>query len=189
MKKLLSLSILAATLASTAVFAAPGNSGPNVGGKDVLLVQKQNAAPNVLAFAAIAQNAIDNSSPANTILKANFVLDQQQNLKQGVLVLANALQPNDNEAIQAAIVSSVRDANGPNGAGWKFVKFEAGQGNGNIGVVYFIDGRKDNNTVKGIAIHAEHNQVTFTQVAAAKAIADELTNSKNRAALVTAVAE
>ena len=190
MKKLLSLSILAATLASTVAFAAPGNMGgnPSVGGnapaaaKDVLLVQKHNAAPNVLAIAAIAQNAINDSAPGNTVLKADFVLDKQQNLKTGVLVLANPLQPGDEEAIQAAVASSVRQANGSNGAGWMFVKFEAGQGN-NIGTVYFIDSRQGNDAVKGIAVHAERSQVTFAPAPAKQEVVSELTDSKKKAAL------
>lgn len=188
MKKLLTISVLAASLVSATAFAAPtkammaesnANNTP-----DVLLVAKNQASPSFLKLMTIAQDAINHATPGNHLLKADFLFDTNDNLKHGKLVLSQALQSNDHEAIQAAIAQGVRQAIGSDGAGWKFAKFVAGNSGSDIGTLYFISSKQGHDEVKGIAIHAERTEVDFKQVKADNAIVSELTDSKNHAPLV-----
>lgn len=190
MKKLLSLSVLAAALVSTVAFAAPvkaalvaGNATPAT---PAVLLVKQDAASNVLATVAIVQTALNNSNPGIEVRKVNFVVDNNNNLNQGLVVVSRKIEANDVDALRVAVAAGTRQATGKNGANWQAVKFVASNNGPDVGTIYFIDSREGNNDVKGIAIKANNNQVTFTQVKAAEAIVSELQDSKKKASLVAA---
>lgn len=190
MKKLLSLSVLAAALVSTVAFAAPvkaalvaGNATPAT---PAVLLVKQDAASNVLATVAIVQTALNNSNPGIEVRKVNFVVDNNNNLNQGLVVVSRKIEANDVDALRVAVAAGTRQATGKNGANWQAVKFVASNNGPDVGTIYFIDSREGNNDVKGIAIKANNSQVTFTQVKAAEAIVSELQDSKKKASLVAA---
>lgn len=183
MKKLISVSILAAALASTVAFALPGPGGNNAPAAPAKaqLIQSQSQAPNLAVFTRIAQTAIDSSTGGNTLVKANFVFGDNNQLSNGTVVFAKVIQSNDNEAMQAAFVSAVREAVGSNGAGWKFAKFVASNNaaNGNIGTLYIVNAKQDDNHVQAIAISVQGKTISLAQAAPSKAIASELLGAKS----------
>ena len=188
MKKLLSLSILAATLASTAAFAQPvpvvaGAMGNNEPTK--LVISQKASGPTVELFQIV--QTLNSSVTNNNHLKAIVInLDDQGNFSKAKLTLVQALADQDHDAIQAALMSSARTTN--HNLGWQAVKVVAGNGS-TLATIYAIDSVQDSNNVHAYLIHNERNQVTITEVKADQAQASELQSAKNGANLNPVVAK
>lgn len=180
MKKLLTISILAATMASTAAFAGPmsGPDGDNAG--KTLFVQSQQANPAAAQFLMIAQKLSDSTTRDNKAQKIAIDLDNDGHFSKGTLVLAHSIAQNDHDALVVAAMSSAREVNQL--LGWNEIKVVAGSGS-TLLTVYTIDGVQDSNKVHAYAVSTMGNRVTVKEVQAQKDVVAELTEGKIKAKL------
>ncbi|MES2205148.1 MAG: hypothetical protein V4496_08040 [Pseudomonadota bacterium] len=187
MKKLLSLSILAATLASTAAFAGPGQAAAvanAAGGKDAptaLLVSKHAAGPTIEGF-QIAQTLVDSTSHnGNHATAIKIDLKNSGGFDKLTVELVKTLESKDYDAVQAALMSSARSTN--KNLGWTAIVVETGNG-ATVATISTIDNRQGVDKVHAYVVHTERNQVTVSEVQAKQAVVEQLTSNKTKAKLV-----
>lgn len=187
MKKLLSLSILAATLASTVAFAVPGNTRDNGQGnnstaaKMVILASERASAPTIQML-KIAQTLVNNLDGSSNYLKAVAIeLDPHGGFDAGHLVFAEKLSQTNVDAVQAAFLSAVRTAN--QNLGWTQCVAEAGNRNTSV-TLTCISSEQNNDNVKAFAaVKQANNGIDIVNVKADQAIAKQLESAKNGAHL------
>ena len=163
MKKLLTLSVLAATLASTAVFAQQQMAAPNLDGKvrpGMGTLGDQNVAPFLFVSKKASQPTIEGFKIAQTLInalagqeikakKAVIVFDKDGSPLKANIDLEKALTAKAINALQEAGLGLVRLSNNELG----YTGLVAAAGNGKtILTLSAISQAKDDNTVATIAV-------------------------------------
>jgi len=192
MKKLLCLSVLAATLASTAAFAGPDSSpGAKAAAKAVAgqgnnpgvvkLVVSNNAGPGVAAVLA-ALNSI--SPDAIQVKTINFGFDKRGGLTAGKFELYSALTDTSVSKLATAIMSNAQAFN--QGLGWKACVAVLDNA---IPTVTCINSTQDSPLVHAYAVNAvkDSSTIIVKEVKAKQDVVAELTSAKKRAKLIVAV--
>ena len=187
MKKLLSLSILAATLASTAAFAVPGPSaGDNDNAPVAVQFYQAGNDKDVSTIFGIAQE-LDNTlvGGGNRVKAMHFMFDQKGSWDQSDLALAKAITEAQENTIVEAFAASARFANGKNPGS---VDVEPGNGLTFLKVTVLEQTQQPKGHTYAFVLNQARTTVTVSEVKTDEVRVAKLEKQRSNTKLVAAVA-